>query len=81
MILPSAITIVKATDLETQRQRSQDAPMIRQGAIIGKSDRMCATGTLRTGIDISYMPPEIPQSRHSYLHVDSRAKLRTNSTQ
>ncbi|KAI1198152.1 RmlC-like cupin domain-containing protein [Nemania serpens] len=43
MILPSAITVVKATDLESQRQRSQDAPMIRQGAIIGKSDRMCAT--------------------------------------
>ncbi|KAI1114894.1 RmlC-like cupin domain-containing protein [Nemania sp. NC0429] len=43
MILPSAITVVKATDLESQRQKSQDAPMTRQGAIIGKSDRMCAT--------------------------------------
>ncbi|KAI0966438.1 RmlC-like cupin domain-containing protein [Xylaria arbuscula] len=44
MILPSAITVVKATDLETQReQKSKDSPMIRQGAIVGKSDRMCAT--------------------------------------
>ncbi|KAI1420275.1 RmlC-like cupin domain-containing protein [Xylaria sp. FL1777] len=43
MIMPSAITVVKATDLETQRQKSKDSPMIRQGAIIGKSDRMCAT--------------------------------------
>ncbi|KAI0410127.1 RmlC-like cupin domain-containing protein [Xylaria palmicola] len=43
MILPSAITVVKATDLETQREKSKDSPMIRQGAIIGKSDRMCAT--------------------------------------
>lgn len=41
--MPSAITVVKATDLETQRERSKDSPMIRQGAIIGKSDRMCAT--------------------------------------
>ncbi|KAI1122486.1 cupin domain-containing protein [Nemania abortiva] len=44
MIMPSAITVVKAADLETQRQqKSDDSPMIRQGAIIGKSDRMCAT--------------------------------------
>ncbi|KAJ2999362.1 hypothetical protein NUW58_g25 [Xylaria curta] len=43
MIMPSAITVVKATDLETQREKSKDLPMIRQGAIIGKSDRMCAT--------------------------------------
>ncbi|KAI0456339.1 RmlC-like cupin domain-containing protein [Xylaria acuta] len=43
MIMPSAITIVKATDLETQRKTSENTPMIRQGAIIGKSDRMCAT--------------------------------------
>ncbi|GAP84239.1 putative cupin domain-containing protein [Rosellinia necatrix] len=43
MIMPSAITIVKATDLESQLQNSTDSPMIRQGAIIGKSDRMCAT--------------------------------------
>ncbi|KAI0107791.1 RmlC-like cupin domain-containing protein [Nemania sp. FL0031] len=43
MIMPSAITVVKATDLETQRQKSDDSPMTRQGAITGKSDRMCAT--------------------------------------
>ncbi|TGJ75343.1 hypothetical protein E0Z10_g11003 [Xylaria hypoxylon] len=44
MIMPSAITVVKATDLETQRRQSKDSsPMIRQGAIVGKSDRMCAT--------------------------------------
>ncbi|KAI1264853.1 cupin domain-containing protein [Xylariaceae sp. FL1019] len=42
MILPSAVTVVKGTDLEAQRQ-SKDAAMIRQGALIGKSDRMCAT--------------------------------------
>ncbi|KAI1357292.1 cupin domain-containing protein [Xylaria arbuscula] len=44
MIMPSAISVVKATDLETQREeKSRDSPMTRQGAIIGKSDRMCAT--------------------------------------
>ncbi|KAI0198565.1 RmlC-like cupin domain-containing protein [Astrocystis sublimbata] len=43
MIMPADITVVKATDLETQRQKSDESPMIRQGAIIGKSDRMCAT--------------------------------------
>ncbi|KAI8629755.1 cupin domain-containing protein [Xylariaceae sp. FL1651] len=42
MIMPSAVSIVKATDLEVQRQ-SKDSPMIRQGAVIGKSDKMCAT--------------------------------------
>ncbi|KAI0396417.1 cupin domain-containing protein [Xylariaceae sp. FL0594] len=41
MILPSAVTVVKAEDLESQRPK--DSPMVRQGAIIGKSDRMCAT--------------------------------------
>ncbi|RYC65619.1 dyp-type peroxidase [Xylaria longipes] len=49
MILPSAITVVKATDLETQRKKSEDSPMIRQGAIIGKSDRMCATAVHHHG--------------------------------
>ena len=45
MILPSDISVVKAADLETQRgEKSRDSPMSRQGAIIGKSDRMCATG-------------------------------------
>lgn len=43
MIMPAAITVVKGTDLETQRQNTKDCPMIRQGAIIGKSDKMCAT--------------------------------------
>ncbi|KAI1179009.1 RmlC-like cupin domain-containing protein [Nemania sp. FL0916] len=43
MILPSAITVVKGTDLEAERQKSPDSPVMRQSAIIGKSDRMCAT--------------------------------------
>ncbi|KAI8961153.1 RmlC-like cupin [Daldinia sp. FL1419] len=42
MILPSQVQITKASDLEAQRG-GKDAPMIRQGAVIGKSDRMCAT--------------------------------------
>ncbi|KAI1643291.1 RmlC-like cupin [Daldinia loculata] len=42
MILPSEVQITKASDLEAQRG-GKDAPMIRQGAVIGKSDRMCAT--------------------------------------
>ncbi|KAI0003474.1 hypothetical protein F4779DRAFT_99583 [Xylariaceae sp. FL0662B] len=42
MILPSAVHITKASDLEAQRQ-GKDAAMIRQGAVIGKSDKMCAT--------------------------------------
>ncbi|KAI0512987.1 cupin domain-containing protein [Xylaria bambusicola] len=55
MIMPSAITVVKATDLETQREKSKDSPMIRQGAIIGKSDRMCATG--KCAADLTTMYP------------------------
>ncbi|KAI1135954.1 RmlC-like cupin [Hypoxylon sp. FL0543] len=42
MIMPSEVHITKASDLEAQRD-GKDAPMIRQGAVIGKSDRMCAT--------------------------------------
>ncbi|KAI0828101.1 RmlC-like cupin [Hypoxylon sp. FL0890] len=42
MIMPSEVQITKASDLEAQRD-GKDAPMIRQGAVIGKSDRMCAT--------------------------------------
>ncbi|KAI0595527.1 cupin domain-containing protein [Biscogniauxia sp. FL1348] len=42
MILPSAVHVVKASDLEAQRN-AKDASMIRQGALIGKSDKMCAT--------------------------------------
>ncbi|KAI0169390.1 RmlC-like cupin [Hypoxylon sp. FL1284] len=42
MIMPSEVQITKASDLEAQRV-GKDAPMIRQGAVIGKSDRMCAT--------------------------------------
>jgi hypothetical protein len=43
MILPSAVQVTKASDLEAQRDGT-DSPMIRQGAVIGKSDKMCATG-------------------------------------
>jgi hypothetical protein len=45
MIMPSAVQITKATDLEMQRAGNQ-SPMIRQGAVIGKSDKMCATGEI-----------------------------------
>ncbi|KAI1329780.1 cupin domain-containing protein [Xylariaceae sp. FL0255] len=41
MIMPSAVSVVKETDLKAQRQ--EDAVMIRQGAVVGKSDKMCAT--------------------------------------
>ncbi|KAI1413114.1 RmlC-like cupin [Hypoxylon sp. FL1857] len=44
MIMPSEVQVTKASDLEAQRE-GKDAPMIRQGAVIGKSDRMCATVT------------------------------------
>jgi hypothetical protein len=54
MIMPSAVSIIKATDLEAQRE-SKDSPMIRQGAVIGKSDKMCATGMLRDGFIAGYM--------------------------
>lgn len=43
MIMPSAVHITKAADLEAQRAGAV-SPMIRQGAVIGKSDKMCATG-------------------------------------
>jgi hypothetical protein len=42
MILPSEVHVSKAEDLEAQREGNNE-PMIRQGAIIGKSDKMCAT--------------------------------------
>ncbi|KAI0473490.1 cupin domain-containing protein [Xylariaceae sp. FL0804] len=42
MILPSAVHVTRAADLQAQRD-GKDAPMIRQGAVIGKSDKMCAT--------------------------------------
>ncbi|KAF7541100.1 hypothetical protein G7054_g824 [Neopestalotiopsis clavispora] len=45
MILPSSVQITKASELETQRS-GNTSPMIRQGAVIGKSDRMCATDTI-----------------------------------
>lgn len=45
MILPSTVQVTKASELELQRAGTE-APMIRQGAVIGKSDRMCATGRL-----------------------------------
>ncbi|KAI0015421.1 cupin domain-containing protein [Xylariomycetidae sp. FL0641] len=42
MIMPSAVHVTKGSDLEAQR-KAKDAPMIRQGAVIGKSEKMCAT--------------------------------------
>ncbi|KAI1209307.1 RmlC-like cupin [Annulohypoxylon truncatum] len=45
MIMPSEVQITKASDLEAQRD-GKDAAMIRQGAVIGKSDRMCASETI-----------------------------------
>lgn len=44
MILPSAVHVTKAEDLEAQRATGTNAGMVRQGAIVGKSDKMCATG-------------------------------------
>ncbi|KAI1088632.1 RmlC-like cupin [Rostrohypoxylon terebratum] len=45
MIMPSEVQITKASDLEAQRD-GKNAAMIRQGAVIGKSDRMCASETI-----------------------------------
>ncbi|KAH8682650.1 RmlC-like cupin domain-containing protein [Xylariales sp. PMI_506] len=42
MILPSEVHVTRAEDLKTQRS-GLDSPMTRQGAVIGKSDKMCAT--------------------------------------
>ncbi|KAK8016675.1 hypothetical protein PG993_014864 [Apiospora rasikravindrae] len=46
MILPSAVHVTKAEDLEAQRATSSNSGMVRQGAIVGKSDKMCATDTI-----------------------------------
>ncbi|KAK8075506.1 hypothetical protein PG997_010169 [Apiospora hydei] len=46
MILPSAVHVTKAEDLEAQRATSSHPGMVRQGAIVGKSDKMCATDTI-----------------------------------
>ncbi|KAK7914977.1 cupin domain-containing protein [Apiospora marii] len=43
MILPSAVHVTKAEDLEAQRATGSNSGMVRQGAIVGKSDKMCAT--------------------------------------
>lgn len=42
MILPSDVSVVRESDLAAQRAENP-SPMIRQGAVIGKSDKMCAT--------------------------------------
>jgi len=42
MIVPAAVQVTKEEDLKTQRE-GNNSPMIRQGAVIGKSDKMCAT--------------------------------------
>lgn len=43
MIIPSEVQVTKASDLEAQRA-GKDSAMIRQGAVVGKTDKMCATG-------------------------------------
>lgn len=43
MIMPSEVQVTKASDLEAQRA-GRDSAMIRQGAVIGRSDKMCASG-------------------------------------
>lgn len=43
MIVPGEVHVTKASDLEAQRA-GKDSAMIRQGAVIGKTDKMCATG-------------------------------------
>lgn len=64
MIMPSSVHVTKATDLEAQRA-GNDAPMIRQGAIIGKSDKMCATGGY---IHVLHFPlPSISSSPRSHV--------------
>lgn len=43
MIMPGNVQVTKASDLEAQRA-GKDSAMIRQGAVVGKTDKMCATG-------------------------------------
>lgn len=56
MILPSAVHVTKAADLEAQRA-DNDSGMTRQGALIGKSDKMCATGTYVAPVRPSHVCP------------------------
>ncbi|KAI1338394.1 cupin domain-containing protein [Xylariaceae sp. FL0016] len=42
MIMPSEVHVTTSSELEAQRS-GNDAAMIRQGAVISKSDKMCAT--------------------------------------
>ncbi|KAI1398048.1 RmlC-like cupin [Hypoxylon fuscum] len=65
MIMPSEVQITKASDLAAQRD-GKDAAMIRQGAVIGKSDRILMTSAgadeepkrhdLSAG-DFAFIPP------------------------
>lgn len=54
MIMPSEVQITKASELEAQRN-GKNAAMIRQGAVVGKSDRMCATGELQIWTSTGYL--------------------------
>ncbi|KAK6949042.1 hypothetical protein Daesc_009115 [Daldinia eschscholtzii] len=77
MILPSQVQITKASDLEAQRG-GKDAPMIRQGAVIGKSDRMCATAF------IQFQPWMVPNLFQIYSNIvdspNSQAPMLISST-
>lgn len=70
MIMPSEVQITKASDLAAQRD-GKDAAMIRQGAVIGKSDRMCATGELSIYPTTHSGNP--PLFRHCYVHLGTGA--------
>ena len=45
MIMPASVEVTKGSDLEAQRAGKNSA-MVRQGAVIGKSEKMCATGKI-----------------------------------
>lgn len=59
MILPSAVHVTKAADLEAQRAENSSG-MIRQGALVGKSDKMCATGAYASPLRPSRVCPARP---------------------
>lgn len=61
MIVPAAVQITKEENLKTQRE-GNDSPMIRQGAVIGKSDKMCATGKAVLASNIAGKHYDSPQA-------------------
>lgn len=64
MILPSAVHVTKAEDLEAQRAAGSNSGMVRQGAIVGKSDKMCATGEWVC----PYSPSCVIRAQSIYFH-------------